>query len=351
MRMRALLCSVVVAGSLTSVSPVAAETSYRVRPGDTVSTIAHRHGLRTSQLQAANQLSDANRVIAGQVLVIPAAGASAAPAGGGTHRVARGEALSVIARRYGTTADALAAANGIDDPHRVRAGTVLRIGATAAPAGPASYEVRPGDALSTIARRHGTSTTELLRVNGLSDADRIRAGQVLSLPGRSASASSPSGAAAAASVSSVSRRYPDLPRKLRAHPDRLALVPSFERWAAHYGVPVEFLMAITYLESGWQNSVVSHKGAVGIGQLMPVTSRWLADEVIGISSLDPTVPDDNIRMTAAYLAWLSRAMGDREQAIAAYYQGPTSVRLLGVFPVSEVYVTAVSALFTSFRRA
>jgi N-acetylmuramoyl-L-alanine amidase len=354
MRMRALLCSVVVAGSLTSVSPASAET-YRARPGDTLSTIAQRHGLTTNELQVANQLADANRLVAGQALVIPRPGAAAAPAAGGTHRVAQGESLSVIARRYGTTTSALAAANGISDPHRVRAGTVLQItaGAAAASAAPTSYVVQRGDALITIARRHGTTTAELLRLNGLADANRIRAGQVLQLPGGGAAArATPTNApAATTSVARATTRYPNLPSRLRANPDRLALIPSFERWSAHYGVPIEFLMAVTWLESGWQNSVVSHKGAVGIGQLMPVTSRWLADEIIGIPSLDPTVPDDNIRMTAAFLSWLQRAMGSRELAMAAYYQGPTSVRVLGVYPVSEVYIAAVSSLFSSFRPA
>src|SRR5690606_5882321 len=43
------------------------------------------------------------------------------------HRVARGEALSLIAARYGTTVRELAALNDLRDPHRLRAGTVLRL--------------------------------------------------------------------------------------------------------------------------------------------------------------------------------------------------------------------------------
>jgi LysM repeat protein len=361
MRMRALLCSVVVAGTLTSVSPVAAQ-SYRARPGDTLSTIAQRHGLSTSDLQAANALADPHRLIAGQVLVIPSSPVAAAPSAGagGTHRVARGEALSTIARRYGMSTSALAAANGIADPHRVREGQVLRVGGTGtgSTAGTAaargSYAVQSGDVLSTIARRFGTTSGELLRLNGLTDANRIRIGQVLQVPGAAGSSAATSSGAPVSTSSNAAaalRRYPNLPSRLRANPDRLALVPNFERWAAHYGIAPEFLMAVAWLESGWQNTVVSNKAAVGIGQLMPVTSRWLADEIIGIPSLDPTVPDDNIRMSAAFLAWLQRTMGSQDMAMAAYYQGPTSVRLLGVFPVTEVYVTAATSLMRSFQRA
>jgi LysM repeat protein len=339
------LCSAVIVGSLASAAAPAAAESYRARPGDTLSGIAHQHGTTVSRLQSANGLADANSLRTGQVLVIPSgsslAGSSssarAATPASGTHRVSSGETLSDIALRYGLSSAALASANGIPNPNRLRAGQILSLGSLRATPAPASgnrsggigtYTVRSGDALSTIARRLGTTSSELLRLNGLSNANRIRMGQVLQVPSGGSTTPSPG---RSANTSTLTRRYRNLPSRLLSHPDRLAHVASFERWAAQYGIPVEFLMAVTWLESGWQNSVVSNKGAVGIGQLMPVTSRWLADNVIGIGRLSPTVPDDNIRMTAAY------------------YQGPASVRMLGVFPVTEAYVAAATSLFSRFR--
>ena len=54
-------------------------------------------------------------------------GTGAAAASGRTHVVATGESLSKIAQRYGTTTDAIVRANNITDPNRVRAGQTLTI--------------------------------------------------------------------------------------------------------------------------------------------------------------------------------------------------------------------------------
>jgi N-acetylmuramoyl-L-alanine amidase len=282
-------------------------------------------------------LSLLGSAVAAGLLVSPAG-----PAAAETYRIESGDSLSVIARRHGVSTAALAAANAIVDPDRIRAGQRLTI-----PGGPGAgragtYRVRSGDTLSDIAVGHGTTAAELRRLNGLVDPNRIVAGRTLALPGAG-------GGLAAGPRPTATTAYPHLPRRLAASPERLALIPSFERWAGVYGVPVGLLMAVTWYESGWQNGVVSPKGAVGIGQLMPTTSRWLAVEVLREPSLDPAVPDDNIRMAAAYLAWLRRTMGSDDLALAGYYQGPTSVRRNGPFPVTDAYITGVRSLVDRFR--
>lgn len=106
-----------------------------VQPGETLSDIAGRYGVAVSDLASANGIVDANRVLAGSRLTVadaPAGGASdaapaAAPAAGAEHVVQPGETLSAIAGAYGIGVADLAAANGIDDPDRVVAGTRLRI--------------------------------------------------------------------------------------------------------------------------------------------------------------------------------------------------------------------------------
>ena len=243
--------------------------AYTVRPGDTLSGIAARLGASVAELTRLNALGDPNRIVAGKTLRVPAGATATAPRGATTHVVAAGENLSSIAGRYGSTAAAVA------------------------------------------------------RANGIRDANRIRAGMRLSIPG------------AATSGIPAARR---------------ALVPHFQRWARANGIPADLLMATCWLESGWQSNVTSSVGAVGIGQLMPGTTEFVRRQLIGVPSLDPRVPEHNIRMSARYLRFLlQRRGGDVRTALADYYQGPGSVDRNGVYPGTVRYVDDVLALRQRFR--
>jgi soluble lytic murein transglycosylase-like protein len=128
---------------------------------------------------------------------------------------------------------------------------------------------------------------------------------------------------------------------LQLAPERMALIPYFQWWAARYGLDPGLLMALAWLESGWQNGVVSPAGALGIGQLLPDTVDFLATSVMR-ERLDPADPESNIRMSARYLKWLlEQTGGDVPKALAAYYQGLRSVNQGGVLPESTVYASTV----------
>jgi LysM repeat protein len=251
------------------------------------------------------------------------------PAGADTYVVQPGDTLSLIARKHGVSTGDLAAANAITNHHLIRVGQALTV-----PSLTQTYTVVSGDTVSGIAKRFGVASRDILALNALPDPHRIRVGQKLQIP------TGTGGGPAGPTVSST-ERYRALPNRIRSNPDRLALVPVFERWANHYGVPADLLMAICYQESGWQSSVVSNKDAVGIGQLLPGTAAWLANDLIQIPGLDVYNPDDNIRMSARFLRWLIRYHGSESLAIAGYYQGPTSVGLRGPYPQTQVYVAAV----------
>ena len=104
---------------------------YRVRRGDTLSGLALRLGVGQGSLAAANGIADPDRILAGQVLAMPwdvpdaprppPAGATA----GSSYRVRPGDTLTAIAPRLGVSRQRLAAANGISDPDRLVAGRVL----------------------------------------------------------------------------------------------------------------------------------------------------------------------------------------------------------------------------------
>jgi soluble lytic murein transglycosylase-like protein len=124
----------------------------------------------------------------------------------------------------------------------------------------------------------------------------------------------------------------------------MALVGRFDHWAATYGVPADLLKAMAWMESGWQNRVTSHTGAMGVGQLMPATVDFVCDQLLGVR-LNPWDPDQNIRMSARFLRWLlDQTGGDQSRALAAYYQGLRSVRVRGVFTETIAYVQGIGAL-------
>ena len=95
-----------------------------------------------------------------------------------TYVIQPGDTLSGIAQKYGTTVNALAKLNGISDPDKIYAGRTIRVpenGSTGS-SGPVYYTIRPGDTLSGIAQKYGTTVNALARLNGISDPDRIYAG-------------------------------------------------------------------------------------------------------------------------------------------------------------------------------
>jgi soluble lytic murein transglycosylase-like protein len=135
-------------------------------------------------------------------------------------------------------------------------------------------------------------------------------------------------------------------------PDRRELASSFERWGRAYDVPVALLEGLAWRESEWDNTARSPAGAIGIGQLLPPTADFVAREVLGDPSLDPTKPADNIRLTARYLRGLiDRFGGDERTAVAAYLQGSTSVADEGPTAQTRAYVRDVYALRDQFAAA
>lgn len=97
-----------------------------------------------------------------------------------TYTVRTGDTLSSIASKFGTSYQALASLNGISNPNLIFAGQTLRVN-VAASTGSVYYTVRVGDNLSAIAARYGTSYQILASLNGLSNANLIFPGQTLKI--------------------------------------------------------------------------------------------------------------------------------------------------------------------------
>ena len=163
--------------------------THRVRRGETLSTIARRHGTSVNAIVRANNLRSRNRIRIGQRLKIPSRGvaiSSSTPIATGsqaaslTHSVRRGDSLWKLASRYGTTVDRIKRDNGLRSD-RLHVGQRLRVN-TGIPEGSRTYSVRRGDTVGKIAKAHRVSVNSMLRVNGLSSRSKIYPGQTLIIP-------------------------------------------------------------------------------------------------------------------------------------------------------------------------
>lgn len=145
--MRRLILVLVVLGlALAFSAPVFAQdgqTVHVVAPGENLYRISLRYGVSMSAIQTANNLLNPNLIYVGQQLVIPTGGTppqppptqppqqpqptQPPPAGGSTYVVQRGDTLASIASRFGTTYQAIAAANGITNPNLIYVGQQLTI--------------------------------------------------------------------------------------------------------------------------------------------------------------------------------------------------------------------------------
>lgn len=241
---------------------------------------------------------------------------------------------------------------------------------------PKAIKVAWGDTLWGLSRRYGVTVAQLASANDMRPTDVLYAGRTLYLPsamgGSSGSAAAKAktpgstgvvtGTAATAAAAQTAQQaertfcttyHPptgprgQLPAQLSADPSRLALRPLFRKWAAAYGVPADLMEGEAWQESGWSNTVVSPAGAVGIGQLLPATAAFV-NQSLG-TNLQLSVPSDNIQMMAAFLRYLLRATGGQAcDAVASYYQGLGTTEAYGVIPVSQVYVRDVLSLRPRF---
>lgn len=98
--------------------------------------------------------------------------------------------------------------------------------------------------------------------------------------------------------------------------------------AQRHGIPQDLFLRLVQQESGFNPKARSHKGAIGLAQLMPATARQLG--------VDPHDPKQNLEGGARYLAQMYRKFGSWRLALAAYNAGPGAVeKHNGVPPYRE----------------
>lgn len=109
--------------------------------------------------------------------------------------------------------------------------------------------------------------------------------------------------------------------------------------ARKHSVPEDLFLRLIQQESGWRPTALSHKGAIGLAQLMPDTAAGLR--------VDPHDPQQNLEGGARYLAMQYRAFGSWRLALAAYNAGPGAVKKYGDVPPYEETTNYVRVIWGS----
>jgi peptidoglycan hydrolase-like protein with peptidoglycan-binding domain len=206
--------------------------------------------------------------------------------------------------------------DGILGRHTIRA---LAHASRPAPRPLPIHVVEPGESFFSIAQRFHVSPWQLARVNGLRLTGVIVPGQRLRLP-------------AGARVRGTSSA------------PRGSIPAEIDHWSSVYGVDAKLARALAWMESGFQQDVVSAVGAIGVMQLLPETWYWI--DVMLVGHATPRNASGNVQAGVRYLRWqLDQFGGDRRLALAGYYQGARAVRERGLFDDTKQYVSVILQLY------
>lgn len=261
------------------VVPASVPTTYVVQPGDTISAIAERHGLRTADVLAWNSLTWRSVIYPGQTLSLAGASAPAsAPPTAQSHVVVSGDTVYGIAQKYGTSVDAVLAANGLTRASVIYPGQSLAISGAAAPAavtapaasptpvtapGAQTHSVVVGDTLFGIAQKYGTSTASLYAWNALTAESIIYPGQSIVVSAPPVQAGGQLSAALDAEQAANAALIIAIGRQLGVSDRGLAIA-----------------LATAMVESGLRNVDHGDRDSLGLFQQRPSTGWGAAEQIL-----------------------------------------------------------------------
>ena len=201
MNKKILATAVLGTGALSTLFAHQAEasTTHTVRSGESLWSISHHYGITVSKLKSLNGLSS-NLIFPNQVLKVSGSSNYSSRSNYGnsssTYTVRAGDSLSSIASRYGTTYRHIMNLNGLNS-FLIFPGQQLKVSGSVSSNSHSSYNsnsggssstytVRYGDSLSSIASRYGTTYQHIMRLNGLNNFF-IYPGQKLRVSGSASS--------------------------------------------------------------------------------------------------------------------------------------------------------------------
>ncbi|MET1155994.1 LysM peptidoglycan-binding domain-containing protein, partial [Arthrobacter sp.] len=304
----------------TKTGKASASGNYTVKPGDTLSGIAARHGMSLGAVLSANNLKVTSVIHPGQKIKVSGGSVSSAS----------------------TSSKAPAKSN--------------------ASAGSGSYTVKSGDTLSGIAGKLNVTLSSLLQASGLKSTSIIYPGQKIGVPGKaSASQTTTSNVGTASAAPLVPSTflhytYPEAVVSKANENKRLLLStpqPSqaqmkdiIAETARKMGVDPKLALAHAYQESGFQQTAVSPANAIGAMQVIPSSGEW-ASGLVGrkLNLLDPY---DNATAGVAIIRSLVSTSPSLDIAIASYYQGQYGVMTYGMYQDTKAYVASVKSHMKKF---
>mgnify|MGYP001178330083 CR=1 FL=1 len=147
-------------------------------------------------------------------------------------------------------------------------------------------------------------------------------------------------------VARVVHRAATPPARLTTAQARAILIQA----ARHHNLNPNFVLAVSYWESGWNQSALSRTGAVGLMQVEPYTAAWAGPSLLH-RAVNLKNPVDNAELGAALLRSYLDQLHDPGLVLAAYYQGLAGVRRHGIYPSSRTYVDGIWKLRNQFQAA
>ncbi len=160
-------------------------------------------------------------------------------------------------------------------------------------------------------------------------------------------------------------RMPDLVREIIAQRTQLPreeairVADSLTKEARATGIDPLLVLAMIEVESKYDHTAVSHRGARGLMQLMPETRAWMIEKTPHLSNAseaeDYSDPASNVRVGVRYFAELTRSFRRLEHALQAYNCGPTRLIAIlrgeSVLPEeSKFYAERVKRGYARLRR-
>lgn len=164
------------------------EVNHTVQPGENLYRIGLQYGYSWAVLAQYNNITNPNLVTVGQVIKIPAAGATPTPSAPTEvqYTVKQGDTLGSIAAAYGVSWVQIAEANGIVNPNLIYPGQVLKIPSnTPGPTPQFTHIVKRGETLFLISLHYGVLWTDIAEANNITAPYVIFPGQTLTIPGGS----------------------------------------------------------------------------------------------------------------------------------------------------------------------